>query len=302
MLTRPCPSIVISTFAISLAAGRLPAQSETALKQHFEGRTVTTKLAMPGTEYGVDIYPMADPPLDYPRYADRLKDYGTAIRSGESVMITKIKVKSKLIEFQLGGGGYGTSGDETSSNVGVSSAPKTKRERNLEAELKRETDPNKQRDMKEEIDKLRAEREREDARNRASVADAQEQKKQNIHQRQLEGGSRFNLRYREGVPASALSPEAVQRALAEYISFEGSPAGPTPLQPAGSENAHPRMGFPRKGMLVAEADDLLGTPQKTSERMEGRLKVVTRVYSASAGLITAEFVEGVLIRYTATSN
>jgi len=299
MITRLSPLLALT--ALALGVPRLSAQSEAALRQHFEGKTVTMKLAMPGTESGVDIYPLAEPPLDYPRYADRLKDYGTAIRSGESVMITKIKVKSNLIEFQLGGGGYGTSGDETSSNVSVSSAPKTKREKNLEAELKRETDPNKQRDMREEIDGLRREREREDSRNRAAVAEAQEQKKQNIRQRRLEGGSRFNIRYREGVPSSAITPEAVKQALAEYISFEGTLAGPSPLQPAGGEPA-PRNGLPRKGMLLAEADELLGAPQKTSERMEGRLKVVTRVYSTSAGIINAEFVEGVLFRYTATSN
>lgn len=299
MITRLSPLLALT--ALALGVPRLSAQSEAALRQHFEGKTVTMKLAMPGTESGVDIYPLAEPPLDYPRYADRLKDYGTAIRSGESVMITKIKVKSNLIEFQLGGGGYGTSGDETSSNVSVSSAPKTKREKNLEAELKRETDPNKQRDMREEIDGLRREREREDSRNRAAVAEAQEQKKQNIRQRRLEGGSRFNIRYRDGVPSSAITPEAVKQALAEYISFEGTLAGPSPLQPAGGEPA-PRNGLPRKGMLLAEADELLGAPQKTSERMEGRLKVVTRVYSTSAGIINAEFVEGVLFRYTATSN
>jgi hypothetical protein len=302
MINRLPSYIALSALGLFLGAARLPAQSEAALRQHFEGKMVTMKLAMPGTEYGVDIYPLAEPPLDYPRYADRLKDYGTAIRTGESVMITKVKVKSKLIEFQLGGGGYGTSGDETSSNVSVSSTPKTKRERNLEAELKRETDPNKQRDMKEEIDKLRAEREREDARNRASVAEAEEQRKQNIRQRRIEGGSRFNIRYREGVPTSALTPEAVKQALAEYVAFEGTLAGPTPLQPAGGEAAPPRTGLPRKGMLMAEADELLGVPQRTSERMEGRLKVVTRLYPTSAGLISAEFVEGVLIRYTATSN
>jgi hypothetical protein len=302
MINRLPSYIALSALGLFLGAARLPAQSEAALRQHFEGKMVTMKLAMPGTEYGVDIYPLAEPPLDYPRYADRLKDYGTAIRTGESVMITKVKVKSKLIEFQLGGGGYGTSGDETSSNVSVSSTPKTKRERNLEAELKRETDPNKQRDMKEEIDKLRAEREREDARNRASVAEAEEQRKQNIRQRRIEGGSRFNIRYREGVPTSALTPEAVTQALAEYVAFESTLAGPTPLQPAGGEAAPPRTGLPRKGMLMAEADELLGVPQRTSERMEGRLKVVTRLYPTSAGLISAEFVEGVLIRYTATSN
>ena len=61
-------------------------------------------------------------------------------------MITKIRVKSKHIEFQLDGGGYGTMGDETSTSVPLGSTPKSKREKNLEAELKREKDPVKQRD------------------------------------------------------------------------------------------------------------------------------------------------------------
>src|SRR5215211_4135182 len=121
--------------ALWLLSPALHAQSEAALKERLEGRPVTLKLAMPGAEEGVDIYPATDQPLDYPRYASRLKKFGTAIRSGQSAMITKIKVKSDHIEFQLDGGGYGTMGDETSSNVNVGSAPKTKRERNLEGEL-----------------------------------------------------------------------------------------------------------------------------------------------------------------------
>jgi hypothetical protein len=301
MLIRQPALTGVTISLILLLARSLPAQSEAALRQQFEGRTVTMKLAMPGTEDGVDIYPLANPPLDYPRYADRLKRYGTAIRSGESVMITKIKVKSNLIEFQLGGGGYGTFGDETSSNVSVSPTPKTKREKNLEAELKRETDPNKQRAMKEEIDDLRKEREREDARNRAAVAEAEEHRKENIRQRRIEGGSRFNIRYRDGLPNSAITPEAVKQALAEYVSFENTVGDATPLQPAGGETVN-RTGLPRKGMLVTEADQLLGTPKKTTERMEGRLKVMTRVYSVPSGVISAEFVEGVLIRFTATSD
>jgi hypothetical protein len=274
------------SFALLLATTRLPAQSEAALKEQFEGRTVVVKLAMPGTEDGVDLYPEKTPSIDYPRYASRLKDHGTAIKAGESVMVTKIKVKPKLIEFQLGGGGYGTFGDETSSDVTVTSAPKTNREKNLEGELKRETDPAKQRAIKEELDDLRKDREREDARNRAEVADAEEQKKQNIHQRRLEGGSRFNLRYKAGVPISALTPEAVRQALADYVSFEGTAPG----------------GLPKKGMLLEDVDALLGTPKRITERPEGKLQVVTRVYSTPAGQINAEFVDGVLIRYTATSN
>src|SRR4051812_30650264 len=110
---------LVGTVLLAVGAAPLAAQSEAALREYFEGRTVTLKLAMPGTEKGVDIYPGSPRPLDYPRYADRLKDYGTAIRAGESITITKIKLKSKLIEFQLGGGGYGTFGDETSGNVGT---------------------------------------------------------------------------------------------------------------------------------------------------------------------------------------
>lgn len=285
------------------AAARLEAQSEATLRQYFEGKSVTMKLAMPGTEDGVDLYPTADPPIDYPRYAGRLKEHGTAIRAGESVMVTKVKVKSDLIEFQLAGGGYGTFGDETSSNVNVPSAPKTKREKNLEAEIKRETDPNKKRDMKEELDDLKSAREREDARNRAEVADAQEQKKDNIRQRRIEGGSRFNLRYKGGVPPSALTPESVRAALADYVVFERSVTDVSPLLPGPDAAAPgPTGGLPRKGMLMPEVDRQLGTPQRTSERKEGRLTVTTRVYDSPTGQVTTEFVEGVLIRFTVTSN
>ena len=80
--------------------------------------------------------------------------------------------------------------------MNVASAPKTKREQNLEAELKREPDPVRRRAMKEELDDLKARPRRENARNHAAVAEAQETKKANIRQRRLEGGSRFNIRYK----------------------------------------------------------------------------------------------------------
>jgi hypothetical protein len=295
---------LVLPLALSLLASSLHAQSEAALRDRFEGRPVTLKLAMPGTEDGVDVYPGADKPLDYPRYASRLKNFGTAIKSGQSALVTKVKVKSNLIEFQLEGGGYGTMGDETSSNVNVSSAPKTKREQNLEGELRRETDPARKRAMKEELDQLRREREREDARNRAMVAEAEEHKKENIRQRRIEGGSRFNLRYRDGVPHSALTAESVMQALAEYVDFGATTvaSSPSPLNSPVAAPAAPASRLPRKGMLLEEADALLGTPKSTSQRSEGKLKVVTRSYAMDGGRVTAEFVEGVLIRYTVTSD
>jgi hypothetical protein len=290
----PMPTRQLLLLALFLVPVAAHGQSEADLKTYFEGRTVKLKIAMPGTESGVDVYPGTAKPLDFPRHASRLKDNGTALRSGDEALVTKIKVKSKLIEFQLDGGGYGTMGDETSSGVSVGSTPKTRREQNLEGELKRETDPVRRRELKEELDDLQKDREREDARNRAALAEAQESKKANIRQRRLEGGSRFNIRYNDGVPTAALRPEAVRAALAAYVEFPDAAAA---AEPARSE---PR-GLPAKGMLIADADRLLGTPQKSSERMEGKLRVITRTYASSAGRVAAEFVEGVLIRYTVTS-
>ena len=291
--------LLASTMVLQ-AATPLAGQTETVLKEYFEGRTVSPKLAMPGTEDGVDVYPGSPRPIDYSRYASRLKEYGTAIRAGEPVTVTKVRIKSKHIEFQLGGGGYGTFGEETSSGVSVTPAPVTKREKNLDAELKRETDPARKRAMKEELDDLKSAREREDARNRSAVAEAQEHRKQNIRQRRMEGGSRFNLRYQDRVPAEALYPEAVIAALAQYVDFgQLLPGGDG--RAVASRAAPHAPGTLHKGMLLHEANAALGTPLANSERKEGNLKVVQRTYSSPLGLVTAEFVEGVLIRYTVTS-
>jgi hypothetical protein len=301
MLNRLAP-----LFVLIVAAPPLTAQSEPALREYFEGRTVTVKQAMPGTEEGVDVYPGTAKPLDYPKYASRLKQHGTALRSGQSAIVTKVKVKSKHIEFQLDGGGYGTMGDETSTNISTAATPKTRREKNLEAQVQREVDPVKRRAMREELDDLRREREREDARNRSAVAEAEEHRKQNVRQRRLEGGSRFNIRYRDQLPSSALTPESVMSALAQYVDFGQLPAtaaAPTGMDQIGPQAEQPRRGgLPRKGMLAQEVDAQLGPATLSKERKEGTLRVQTREYATPDGRVTGEFVEGVLIRYTVTSD
>lgn len=290
-----------------LIASPLAAQSESALRDFFEGRTVTLKQAMPGTQEGVDIYPGTPRPLDYQKYASRLKENGTAIRSGQSAMVTKIRVKSRHVEFQLDGGGYGTMGDETSSNVSTDPAPVTQREKNLEAELKRETDPAKKRAVREELDGLRREREREDARNRSAVAEAEEQKKQNIRQRRLEGGSRFNIRYPDQLPAEALKPSVIMAALAEYVDFGALRTDAPRAEGGASTGAVPPgsatrpSGTLHKGLMIQDVDRMLGLPTRTTDRKEGTLDVQTREYRTPDGQVTAEFVEGVLVRYTMIS-
>ena len=174
-------------------------------------------------------------------------------------------------------------GDETSPNVAVPVAEKTKRERNLEAELKRETDPERRRDIKEELDELREDREREDARNRAEVADAQEQKKENIRQRRLEGGSRFNVRFRDSLPPSIHTPSGLQAALAEYVAFEHAEVEPLLAGMPTTAAPAPGNGLPRKGMTTGEMEALLGAAVDSNERKEGRLAVTTRSYRSGRG-------------------
>jgi hypothetical protein len=286
-------------------ATRLPAQSEDVLRRFFEGKSVVVKLEMPGSEDGVDVYPGTSQPVDFPNHARRLKRFGTAVRRGEEILITKVKVKKDLIEFQLGGGGYGTFADETSSHIATQSTPKSQREQNLERDLPGINDPAAKKKAQEELDGLRRDRERSDAANRARVAEAQQIKEANIRQRRAESGSRFNLRYRPVVPEEALTPDGVMRALAEYVDFAPvlAAAGGRPgLYGEGARR--PGATGPdglRKGMAIEEVDALLGRPESISNRMEGSLKVSTSVYLTRDRRIEAEYVEGVLIRFTVTS-
>lgn len=287
-----------------LVTAHAQAQSEDALRRYFEGKSVVVKLEMPGTEDGVDVYPGTSQPVNFPRHARRLKDNGTAIRRGDEVLITKIKVKKDLIEFQLGGGGYGTFTDETSSHVETASAPKTDREKNLEKEVPRITDPAAKKKAQEELDGLRRERQRTDAANRARVAEAQQIKDANIRQRRAESGSRFNLRYRPVVPADAMTPDAVMRALAEYVDFSPVLAAHTDRPGLhGEGEKRPAAGVEglRKGLLAEEVDAMLGRPESIATRSEGTLQVSLSVYLTRDRRVEATFVEGVLIRFTTSS-
>src|SRR5215210_4921176 len=152
--------------------------------------------------------------------------------------------------------------------------------------------------MREEIDDLRREREREDTRNRSAVAEAEEHRKQNIRQRRLEGGSRFNIRYQDQLPADALSPRSVMAALADYVDFGDLRREPEVVaQPVATA----RSGLLRKGMMLQDVNAMIGNPASKAQRKEGTLNVQTVQYSTADGRITADFVEGVLVRYTITS-
>jgi len=96
---------------MTLLPALLQAQDEAHLRKAFEGKRVTVKIDMPASSEGVDLFPGTNRPLDFQKLAGRLKKWGTAIKPGDQIMITKVKVKDDLVEIHLGGGGYGTFGD-----------------------------------------------------------------------------------------------------------------------------------------------------------------------------------------------
>ena len=285
------------TVCVVAAAAATPAlaQNESSLKSFFEGHRVTVKIDMPGTSDGVDVEADARQPIDYAQYRDRLKRYGTALRAGESVTVTLVKMKKDLIEFQLGGGGFGTFGDDTSTSVNMPDVKKSEREKELERLVKDEDDRDRRRRIERELDELRERRERENRRIMAERARIEEAKRQRVAEERLRGGSRFNLRYEDRVPAG-MRPEDVVSALAEYVDFNGPEARPAP-PPAPMADT----GMVRKGLSRGEMERLFGAAASSSERREGGLAVTTLVFNVRDQRISADFVDDVLIRYTIMS-
>jgi hypothetical protein len=216
---------VVATVVLSsiLAVPVVAARDYTYLKDIFEGRRVTVRIDMPATSDGVNVYVDSRRGLDLNDYRNNLRRYGVAIREGESVMVTLVKVKSDLIEFQLGGGGYGTFFDDTDTSADIPYIGKSDRERSLERRIKDETDRNRRRQLERELDVLRDRRERENHRIRIERERISEYKEERLAFRRLHAGSRFNIRFRDRVPAD-LRPEDIMDALGEYVEFDSGRA------------------------------------------------------------------------------
>ena len=296
-----------------MLAPPLRAQNEMALRQAFEGKVVTVKIDMPATQKGVDVYPLDPMPVNFREVAQRLKDNSTSLRIGQPVMVTKVLVKSNShIEFQLGGGGYGTFGDNTmdGSSLDVVNQGETKAEKALRDSIKKAQGPTKRKQFERELASLRAERERENARAEAEAKQAQSVIEANLRAKRAESGSRFNVRYRNGIPTDALTPDGLMRALSQYVDFGASGANVASGSGTGTSTAgnayapgggsHPAPTSLRKGLLLEDVETLLGPAATAAEKKEGRFTVLERTYRKDGQKVTASFVNGVLIDFAIT--
>jgi hypothetical protein len=317
MRMRTQTSVAISALAclfVLTLASPVSAQDERALKQFFEGKMVKVKIDMPATQQGIDVHPEYSPPIDFDHYASRIKSYGTAIRNGDEVMVTKIKVKGDHIEFQLGGGGFGTFGDSLATAAVTSQfIPKSNKQTQLEAELLTTTDPVRRARIEAEIADEKDRRRREQARADTATQIARQQAETRVQEQRKGGGSRFNVRYNDHVPAAAMTPAAVMQDLSQWVEFPPAVFGsdspdaaaeektPTP-PPSTMFDENNSGGFLPiyKGMTEDDVIDVLGRPTERSESDAAGMNVVQATFQQTGITVETQFVEGLLVKFSIT--
>jgi hypothetical protein len=303
---------IASLVAVVLAAAAAPvhAQSEWELKQAFEGKFVIVKMDMPATQRGVDLYPDRQPPVDFREYSARVREFGVALRPGDRIMVTTVRVKKKNIEFQLGGGGYGVFGDDT-GYVYVPEEGRSRREKDLENRIKDERDSDRRRRMQRELDDLRRDRERENRRARSESRDLTAQKQSEIASKRLDAGSRFNLWFEEGrLESRAPTPREVRLMLSQFIDFEGAPGPRTDTRPMAPLPPPPppeprgdlaRVSELRRGMSMDEVHDMLGDPTRNRAGKQGELTTITEWYEDGDRVTEVVYVGNVIVRFSTSS-
>jgi hypothetical protein len=293
MRSRNVLGIASCIAAALLCASPARAQNESALRRYFEGKQVIVRIDMPGTSDGVDV--RADRrDMDAAEYGSRMKRYGASLRAGDPAVVTLVKVKNDHIEFQLGGGGFGTFGDDTSTSVTLPYVEKSRREIELEKRVRDENDRRVKRDLQRELDRVRDERERANKHIDAERAHLEELKRARIAAERRDGGSRFNV-YFPGTAAREATPEAVMAALAGYVDFalmRGAAVEPS---------ARLDTSVLWKGMPRADVEYAFGAPLQSAEHRVGDFSGATVVFADSTQRVTAEFVEDVLVRYSAAT-
>jgi hypothetical protein len=298
--------LALTVSVLSWGAANGPASIET----YFAGKQVALKIDMPGTQKGVDLRFNKPVPMDWKEYSSRVKQFGAAIRKGDTVRVTSVVVKKDMIEFQLDGGGFGTFGDDTSTTVAPKVIEKSDYEKQLEQQIADTDDTDKKRSLQRDLDRERARRERENAANQRAAQIASQMKAERVADNRLRGGSRFNLRWQGSIPAD-LTPETVMKLLADYIDFDSlQPATPapaaapansapaeSPAEPAGSPTAHLK-----RGMKMDEVSSLLGPGRQMSESVSNDgLKTQVFEYLTGDRQAQVTYVDGIVVRFAISS-
>ena len=309
MLQRAC-SVFVLVLGIALSSPAVQAQSS-ALQSFFVGKQVKLKIDMPGTQKGVDLNMDRDDPMDWKQYSNRLKEFGPAIRTGDRSTVTTITVKKNLIEFQLDGGGFGTFWDDSDTTVQPYQVDKSRYEKQLESEIRNTSDPGKKRELQRELERVRSRREREQRADDRAAMIASQVKTQQVADKRIRGGSRFNMRWPGTIPAADLTPDKIMELLGAYVDFGDlqaqtpilKPTAQNPPAPKGPANppASPITQL-KRGMSMGDVSNLLGLGRQLSQSTSDEgLKTQIFEYLPEDYRVEVTYVDGVVVRYSITS-
>jgi hypothetical protein len=80
------------------------------LSRFFEGKIITAKIALPACYRGIILY-QDDLGKSNVGIFKRVNKYGVALEKGDKAIITKFRIKKKVIDIEINNGGYGNPED-----------------------------------------------------------------------------------------------------------------------------------------------------------------------------------------------
>ncbi len=274
-------------------------QSESFLKEKYEGERVEVLIEMPASSEGIDIYADHSRKMDFEDYSSRIKKYGIGLYPGDVIMITKIKKKAKHIEFQLAGGGFGTWGDD-GSNVSADYIPKTSRQEELEKILNEDKDKKltDRKKLEKELKDLERDRSLRQQESKRQAALESEMKKSRIQEQRRQGGSRFNIRYDYKIGNSELTSASIEQALRDYVNFT---PGINSSNVNSASSTDDNNGTMVKGMTMEEVMSIMGIPKSLTTSVSCELEKTVCSFEDKRQKVEAIFVEKILVKYTVSS-
>lgn len=207
--------LLCRALALTFLAWPAAAEEYDALRQGLEGRFVVVDVDLPASERGLDLRFDKPEPFNEGEHLGRLRQYDVAIRRGDPVQVTRVKVKGDHIEFQLEGGGFDWASQATTKSY--TAIPKSSREKELDRMIKDETDRGRKHDLEDERNDLRRERERRDDWQRREIEEYNVRAHERDLERAMRSGSRINLRFKKQVPSDALTPGGLMRLLEPWV-------------------------------------------------------------------------------------
>ncbi len=296
--------------ALLLAASPMQAQNGAdSVKSYFTGKQVVLKVDMPGTQKGVDLKFNQSPAMNWKDYSSRVKQFGAAIRKGDTARVTTIVVKGDMIEFQLDGGGFGTFGDDTQTTVAPKQVEKSDYEKQLEQQISQTDDSDKKTQLQRDLDREQAKRRREQQANDRAAQIASQLKAEQVAEKRAQGGSRFNLRWKGSIPQDQLNPDAIMKLLADYVDFGSLQQASAPANAAVAPAAAPApvadsspTAQLKRGMTMQDVTKLLGQGRLLSESTSSdNLKTQVFEYLPGDRRVEITYVDGLVVRFTIAS-